>query len=767
MTPVTKDVPEIKHALQIAERALRGEQFRFEDYRSEMIEVQKKWTLGGHVTDSHGQWQALFGSNVSYHHDLTELKNGLDWEWDTEEKQKEQTEKYNIRQAKPRTYQEHEQRSRRAMEEDGRRHGYVSDVAEPGKRGFLSSMFSKVKPDGSLRWMQDLKGINRLMRRIAYKMHTDRYICTELPRNAWMTTWDYSKYYWLFRLSKASRRIQRFWDWSGTRQLECPVAAMGHKQAQQKCCKYSKMITDGLKQHGWTGMSYVDEVLSWIQEQAEAYIMHMIASVLTHCLGIPRAWAKDVWIPTRVIDFLGWAWDTKSLRRHATKSRFDELRNLALKFWRMAMRKQSVTLKEKASLMGVLISMTGGTRNASLLSTPLKKELKEELNLNQADYTKRVLVNQKLIPTYRTIASLDDSDNWNWLRRGPPTWILSVDASEFKWGGQVIEPKKHSDFETSDFFSKPEQDNFHHNVQEKMGFDKIAKAVVTKFKIRGTLLNPIDMSTETDNKAVMCVCCKAKSGSLELARRHIELRKYLDSRYIRMWSTWVSGEFMINQRRTDLLSRRKSRWYEWRIKWDVFRYLTSTFGIQPDTMIDLFCEGSTMMCTRGVTRSYTSTSLWQDAYSRSWSPRDNHLIRNGDVLYAYPPPRLLPQLILRLRDENIQSMIAIVPVATNQSWFHEMIKYLIAKPIILPPLRCILTPPEGRSQCSDTPPLWALAAMHLSTDGAKRAAYVAKRSRTGDGNTLTITNRYVRSPTESSRIARAQEKFLGCLNRQR
>ena len=220
---VARGQPEVAEALKIALAAARGQEFQFSDYRQDMMKVQKSWTLGGHVSAKYKTWKMLFPEK-ELEPDLDQLRDGIHWEWAPKEHQDKMKAKFNLKPARPRSYPETEQRIRREMELDGHQQGYVEDVLDRDEKGWTSTMFWGMKPDGTYRWMQDLKALNYLMKKIPYKMENDRNIAEMLPQKAWMTSWDYRKFYWLFRLDRRSRRLQRFWDSTGKKLKECPCA---------------------------------------------------------------------------------------------------------------------------------------------------------------------------------------------------------------------------------------------------------------------------------------------------------------------------------------------------------------------------------------------------------------------------------------------------------------------------------------------------------------------------------------------------------------
>jgi len=162
--------------------------------------------LGGHVSDSHRHWKMMFPEE-EHSYDMTKLETGLTWEWATPLQRQKAEEEFRPRPAQSRRYSKEEQEIRRAMEQDGFKLGYVEKVLDPKTKGWESTMFWGMKPDGTLRWMQDLKALNRLMRKIAFKMEGDRHIAESMPQDSWLTTWDYRKFYWLFRLDRKSRRL--------------------------------------------------------------------------------------------------------------------------------------------------------------------------------------------------------------------------------------------------------------------------------------------------------------------------------------------------------------------------------------------------------------------------------------------------------------------------------------------------------------------------------------------------------------------------------
>lgn len=205
---------------------------------------------------------------------------------------------------------------------------------------WLNAIFSDVKSDGvRLRWLMGMKKANLQPIKTRFKMKTIRDLGRSLPQDAWMTSRDYSTYFWLFSVDREWEAMQctLMPEPDGRwRQYSQPVASMGCLQSPIKTAPHAKMVSAKMAEFGVAIFVYCDEGLQYHRNEAWSYISHLVVLVLTTLLGLIRSVPKDKGIPARLLPFLGWLIAPDVLRPGATRLRFEQMRAAALEMYRAA-----------------------------------------------------------------------------------------------------------------------------------------------------------------------------------------------------------------------------------------------------------------------------------------------------------------------------------------------------------------------------------------------------------------------------------------------
>lgn len=178
-------------------------------------------------------------------------------------------------------------------------------------------------------------------------------------------------------------------------------------------------------------------------------------------------------------------------------------------------------------------------------------------------------------------------------------------------------------------------------------------------------------------------------------------RQHLDYRWIQLQPFYETGSEMESTWATDRMSRRKTAWWEWKVRTSEVARVVRALGLAGEQarMIDLFAEPATRRWSRYVTRSVLlgEGKLWTDALTRTWRAGANPLIAVNDILWIFPPPRLWPNVVTRLRELRAgQQAVLIVAEVGAPVPLYEWIAQHQLRRVKLPSLADLLTPPEGR-----------------------------------------------------------------------
>lgn len=225
----------------------------------------------------------------------------------------------------------------------------------------------------------------------------------------------------------------------------------------------------------------------------------------------------------------------------------------------------------------------------------------------------------------------------------------------------------------------------------------------------------------------------------------------------------IPGDTMVRERMADAGSRRRTMsWHDYQLDPALVRDLFRRCRFAGAKTVDLFCEVATMQTDRGVTRSYSGDArmLWCDAFSRPWDPHRNPDLRATDQHFLFPPANRIREVLDRIPGCPLR-MLLILPVAPR--YLKRCLPWLTGRPVILPPLRRIMRPPEGRRAAADVEfPPWTLMALELSTRPARPEAWKDRPCRPGDGDwPVRIKGQWL-SSTDTRRGARATANLQTC-----
>ena len=717
MAPVWEAGGPCSVAKGIVEAALRGDYVEFVEYTAEMQSEQEDWKLGGSASRAWKWWQRVFPEELVL---IARLKEGFRWDWFEEEWQLQEARDDNpdldYRDRLPTRLDGDRASSFKEMILSGLEHGHIALDPQPGRPGWVILNFSIPKEEpGDFRWLMDLRAPNSLIHKPKFKMTGDVHLRASLDRDAWCATLDFKKYFWSFLVHPSEVWFQRFWGPDLTREstdgsLVCDVlyhmlvAPMGNKMSPKMTCDYPNLIVKKMQQFGFKLMSYVDEVLVWETNCVVTYIAMMLLVVLSNRLGLALSYPKLVCKPTQKPAFLGWTLDCTLLRCSLNEPRRTALQALAIET--LAIRKEGgkVPMKLKAQFQGILVAARPGLRQAGMILAWVNVEVKEDLFASGQECERLVTVRKGLARAAVFAADMNPGKNWAPFRNEVPSFSASADASEHAWAAHAVPlgcggDKTH--VATSDLAqdtSSEEELLLHHNVKEYLGVSRGLTSLVGKFGWRGTVRKPLCLSMETDSRTVLACFNNGRTRSLGCAARHLKFMKYLEAGGLQVTMTFLSGDEMVSARRTDEGSRFRTPWWKWALRDKIVQTICSKFRVKMASVIDLFAEESSARFPRYVTKfTHPPAALWNDALTQPWSAQRNRRLRREDVLWVFPPPRLLRQCWrMWEEDEFANDMVLIMPVKNQFLSLSRMARELETMPLILPSVAQAMRDVDGK-----------------------------------------------------------------------
>uniref|UniRef100_A0A8D8SW92 Polyprotein P3 n=1 Tax=Cacopsylla melanoneura TaxID=428564 RepID=A0A8D8SW92_9HEMI len=528
----------------------------------------------------------------------------------------------------------------------------ASEIISPASvtSGFLSPMFSVLKPNGSLRPIFNLKRLNSYLKTKKFRLINHLSIPDFLQSNDFMVSIDLSQAYCHVPVLSRHRRFlslvyrDRVYSWN--------CLPFGLASAPQAFAQLTNWVAQFLRDKGLRVVVYLDDFLLAHQCAIVLRAQAAYAIQILNFLGWTPNLQKSRTIPSQAVKFLGIMWNTVSnlvsLPPESIRSLSQRLRSLLCRpIW---------SLKSAQSLIGSL--------NFAAFAIPLGR-----LHLRRIQLAHRRLsrLNPRLL---RPIPPRALQEIRWWLENlvqsaplHPPIRriFVSTDASNWGWGATI------SGVHLSQKWTK-EQELWHINRKELYG----VRAVI--LRNQGLLTNH-SLILQSDNQTV-CAYIR-KQGGLRSASLLLETEKLLNlshSLNITIKPFFIPG---VLNTLADRLSRQSSL-PDWHLKPSITSKIFQRWGT-PE--IDLFASSRSK-----VTPNYVSIhpedvhAAFIDAFSRPW---------NFNLAWVFPPPPLIPQ-VLHFLNQASGSYLLVVPRWKKVFWRADLKARASAPPWVIRNLRAHL-----------------------------------------------------------------------------
>ena len=253
----------------------------------------------------------------------------------------------------------------------------------------------------------------------------------------------------------------------------------------------------------------------------------------------------------------------------------------------------------------------------------------------------------------------------------------------------------------------------HHNIQEAEATRATVRLCLLSEGHSGTPREPHVHGHEVDNVTVLAAMTKLRTRSIDVA--DLSLNLLAERRNVQSVLTFRSGQFMVDHRDSDRISRKKSAWWEWALLHRAVKAVLQRFNLREGDMVDLFCSTATARFPARVTCQESHTPvLWINTCHRAWSHQTNDRLQHNQVLWTFPPPHQLPRVVTRLQ-ETVQANRAVVtaPLRSSKPW-RAMLLNVATEVLPMPTANRVMHPPEGCKDAEVEAPRFRLAAHFMS-----------------------------------------------------
>lgn len=532
------------------------------------------------------------------------------------------------------------------------------------ERGFYSPYFLVPKKTGDYRPILDLRALNTCIGRRTFRMLTTRRLLELVQPGDWFTTIDLKDAYFHVEVAPRHRKFLRF-AFQGTA-YEYNRLPFGYSLAPRTFSKCVDAALQPLRSHGMRVFFYLDDLI--VMARSKQWAIFHTAQLILHLtrLGFAINWKKSNPQPSQRAEYLGVVLDSVSLRATLSESR------------RTALQQEVLKLKQGSRVTALTVMQALGHMAAAHPVVPLgllhMRRLQRWFASLHLDLKRQKFRLLTVPPTVQ-----DNLRYWGspqHLLAGTPlgrvTSYMSVftDASLMGWGGTCLGRAIGGVW--------PPGEDRHINLLE-------LQAVFLVLQHFNLLLKERHVLVRTDNRTTVAYINRQGGvHSAALLAMAENLWSWASEHLLSLRALYIPG---IENRGADLMSRGGPLEDEWRLQPEVVQQIWTQFG---RATVDLFANRSNTHCPQWFSLSpLDHPPLGVDAFAHAPWPRG--------LLYAFPPLRLIPQLLERVRVERLR-VILIAPNRRSAPWYAELTAMMVASPWPVPQVRGALSQEAGAIQ---------------------------------------------------------------------
>ena len=535
------------------------------------------------------------------------------------------------------------------------------------KKQFVSNIFTRPKKTGGLRPIINLKGLNKHLKRIHFKME---HLLTILPlvrKAAFMTSLDLKDAYFSLPIARKFRKYLRFQWRNQLYQFVC--LCFGLSLAPFFFTKVMKPVFSRLRHEGINCTYYIDDSLYLNTSPLDLIEETEHAKKFLENLGFTVNQQKSSFLPSKRLTHLGFIIDTENYTVSLPQEKILKIE----KECKHLLRKCMVSIREFAKVIGILVSSCLGVRFGQLHTRYLEIYKTQQLRRLQS-YDANVYLSKNVRSELHWWVTMVKQQNGRIITNilGLNEWQFEIftDASQLGWGATLYRGG-HLLFQTGGRWSPSE--NFKHiNYLELQAIQFSLFSFQTH--IKGHFLR-----LHCDNTTAISYINKfggCRNPSLNYLSRKIWL--WCIDNNVSLNGVHIPGTENIL---ADRLSRNFIDNIEWSLDDTVFAEICETFGL-PD--IDLFASRLNRKLPKYYSWRPDPSCSGVNAFLQSWE---------SIFGYAFPPFNQISKVLHKLPKHPSSSIILVCPYWPSQPWFPAVSEFLIDRPLLLPSLPSLLRCP--------------------------------------------------------------------------
>ena len=514
---------------------------------------------------------------------------------------------------------------------------------------YISSIFVRKKKSGKYRMILNLKALNKYVEKHHFKMDTLWSAVRLMTPNCFMASLDLKDAYYSVPIAEEHRKYLRFY-WQGSLyQYTC--MPNGLSSAPRVFTKLLKPVYSNLRQKGHLNVGYIDDSYLQGSDTKECLLNISDTQSLFSSLGFVINMEKSAVIPAQRITFLGFVLDSVSMTITLTIDKKAKVKAIC----EAMQHKHETTITEVAQLVGTLVSSLTGVQFGKLHYRNLEIEKNIALRENKGDYEALM----SLSPSAKEDLAwwIENVDKvFNPISHGNPVKEIRTDASKKGWGAYL-------EGDTTQGLWSTTESQLHINELELMAIQFALQAFVER-------LSNKHVKVLCDNSTAVTYI-NAMGGTKSPSCNEIAYNIWVWCVNNNVWltATHIAG---VENIEADKESRLFNDRTEWTLKKEIFVQITAQWGI-PE--IDLFATRLNTQVPRFVSWKPDPASCFVDAFTINW---------DSWYFYAFPPFCQIHRCLQKMLEEEVPRGIMIVPLWPTQVGWPQLLRMIIAIPLVLP-----------------------------------------------------------------------------------
>ena len=259
-------------------------------------------------------------------------------------------------------------------------HKNVIVTVDWAEEQYVSNIFLREKKDGSYRMILNLSDLNEMIEYHKFKMDTLLSAVSLITPNCYMASIYYKDAYYSVPIRRDQRKWLRFMFQGELYEFTC--LPNGLTSGPRLFTKVTKPLFATLREKGHLNSPYIDDSLL-VGDTWEDCANNVIDTVETSMdAGFVVHFIKSIFIPTQIIEFLGFWLNSQNMTIKLTESKAMTIKNMCIDM--LAFKKPSI--RTVAKLVGKMVASFPGNIYGKLFYRILDNEKSAALKLHNGNF---------------------------------------------------------------------------------------------------------------------------------------------------------------------------------------------------------------------------------------------------------------------------------------------------------------------------------------------------------------------------------------------